>query len=246
MCRLQGAAHGYRCGVRRLLLVLALAAILEVPAGWIATKVPSKRITPQRYLGAASRRPLWKPRAQPRLLVAAENSDGHDTVGGSLLPDIGEEITEVKRELWRLFVEERLWANPASLFGLRGDVIVLGSRLSFLGAVSTLGATIFVKALWLYRLSIGLPPIEEDMAVEISGRFVLLFSGFMWPLGKITLEVVAGLSVLSLLLEDMQANLLNIVGVDLAAQRRRRVFTTALIILCVLLVETPPFPEVQV
>mmetsp|Transcript_83157 Transcript_83157/g.225374 ORF Transcript_83157/g.225374 Transcript_83157/m.225374 type:complete len:88 (-) Transcript_83157:72-335(-) len=81
--------------------------------------------------------------------------------------------------------------------------------------------------------------------IEYSGRLLMLVSGIMLPMAQLSLFAMLLISLGTLALEELQADVLRSFNVDVQAQRGRRFFTSGLMALAVLLSVTPPQPEVD-
>lgn len=151
-----------------------------------------------------------------------------------------QELSSVTNATLHLFGDKEIWMNPVSL-ATRGDVIVLGSRLSQIGAFMTIASTCVIKAIMISRISAGLPPVEDDFTFEYGGRLFFLVSGILWPMGQLTLTLITILSAGTLLLEESKRDLMTSLGVDMQVHRQRRLLTTALLAASLFLIFTPPF-----
>lgn len=152
-----------------------------------------------------------------------------------------EEYLQEAARLWRILVVERSWLDPRSIEARR-DVIVATGKAAELAALFAAGLSGIQKAQMIARVADGQPPIDDEVMIEQSGRLVHVVSGIIWPFLQFNLFAIAAIAVYIFLFEDQQRYMLSVYGVDVDAQRLRRMRAAALIMLCAFLVSTPPFP----
>eukprot|EP00929_Paragymnodinium_shiwhaense_P068546 TRINITY_DN34496_c0_g1_i1.p1 TRINITY_DN34496_c0_g1~~TRINITY_DN34496_c0_g1_i1.p1 ORF type:complete len:256 (-),score=51.68 TRINITY_DN34496_c0_g1_i1:582-1349(-) len=155
--------------------------------------------------------------------------------------NILEEATQLGADVWRLIVVERVWLDPEAV-ATRPDVIELGSKLGLLAAVIALAGTAFLKGVMVGRAEHGQPPVEDNMAFAVDGKLIYLVSGIIWPGLQLSSLSLVTFALISLLVEEMQRGAYQEIGVDVDAQRQRRVASAIFLAGCLILVITPPTP----